>query len=449
MSCTLELGRHQRFDTIAHNAQENVNRYNRNTERKKNMANKLANLYSSITKTRIFQPFQSRNFGLLFLATITVSLGNFMMMVASGWLVLELTDSPLSLGLVWATRSAPNLVWGMLAGAVADRVDRKKLQITALALYSICGFLLGYLVVQGRVQLWHVLVITFVWGSIRAFDGPARQAFIVDIVGREDTMRGISLNAVGMRGIGIVGGAAAGIIIDLFGMEWPFFVLTVANIVAIGITANIQGTEERTFTNKQSLWSNLVEGIQIVLNNRVVLALMLMAATCEMFGFSYAVLLPVFARDILGVGAVGLGMFSAVRSVGGLVAGLTLAALGDYKYKGRILLGLFLAFGVSLILFANSSVYPLSLFFIGIVGISAAGHDAMQHILLQLNVTEDQRGRAMGIWQLSIGFGVLGSVALGAIAEALGAPLAQSIYGVIMVIIFVILVLSVPKLRKL
>lgn len=413
------------------------------------MANKLANLYSSITKTRIFQPFQSRNFGLLFLATITVSLGNFMMMVASGWLVLELTDSPLSLGLVWATRSAPNLVWGMLAGAVADRVDRKKLQITALALYSICGFLLGYLVVQGRVQLWHVLVITFVWGSIRAFDGPARQAFIVDIVGREDTMRGISLNAVGMRGIGIVGGAAAGIIIDLFGMEWPFFVLTVANIVAIGITAKIQGTEERTFTNKQSLWSNLVEGIQIVLNNRVVLALMLMAATCEMFGFSYAVLLPIFARDILGVGAVGLGMFSAVRSVGGLVAGLTLAALGDYKYKGRILLGLFLAFGVSLILFANSSVYPLSLFFIGIVGISAAGHDAMQHILLQLNVTEDQRGRAMGIWQLSIGFGVLGSVALGAIAEALGAPLAQSIYGAIMVIIFVILVLSVPKLRKL
>lgn len=449
MSCTLELGRHQRFDTIAHNTQENVNRYNRNTERKKNMANKLANLYSSITKTRIFQPFQSRNFGLLFLATITVSLGNFMMMVASGWLVLELTDSPLSLGLVWATRSAPNLVWGMLAGAVADRVDRKKLQITALALYSICGFLLGYLVVQGRVQLWHVLVITFVWGSIRAFDGPARQAFIVDIVGREDTMRGISLNAVGMRGIGIVGGAAAGIIIDLFGMEWPFFVLTVANIVAIGITAKIQGTEERMFTNKQSLWSNLVEGIQIVLNNRVVLALMLMAATCEMFGFSYAVLLPVFARDILGVGAVGLGMFSAVRSVGGLVAGLTLAALGDYKYKGRILLGLFLAFGVSLILFANSSVYPLSLFFIGIVGISAAGHDAMQHILLQLNVTEDQRGRAMGIWQLSIGFGVLGSVALGAIAEALGAPLAQSIYGAIMVIIFVILVLSVPKLRKL
>ncbi|MEE8325717.1 MAG: MFS transporter, partial [candidate division NC10 bacterium] len=188
---------------------------------------------------------------------------------------------------------------------------------------------------------------------------------------------------------------------------------------------------------------------QIVLKNRVVLALMVMAATCEMFGFSYSVLLPVFARDILGVGAVGLGMFSTVRSVGGLIAGLALASLGDYRYKGRILLGLFLVFGVSLLLFANSSSYPLSLFFIGIVGITAAGHDAMQHILLQLNVTDEQRGRAMGIWQLSIGFGLLGKVALGAIAETLGAPLAQSIYGAALVIIFGILVLTVPKLRKL
>ena len=372
-----------------------------------------------------------------------------MMMVSSGWLVLELTDSPLSLGLVWATRSAPNLIWGMLAGAVADRVDRRKLQIVALALYSACGFLLGYLVVQGWIRLWHILLITFVWGSIRAFDGPARQAFIVDIVGREGAMGGISLNAVGMRGIGIIGGAAAGIIIELYGMEWPFFVLAAANILAIGITACIRGIEGRPVAEKGTLWSNFVEGMLIVLKNRVVLALMVMAATCEMFGFSYSVLLPVFARDILDVGAVGLGMFSAVRSVGGLIAGLTLASLGDYKYKGRIILGLFFTFGVSLILFANSSAYPLSLFFIGIVGITAAGHDAMQHILLQLNVTEDQRGRAMGIWQLSIGFGLLGSVTLGAIAEALGAPLAQSIFGTVMVIIFVILVLTVPKLRKL
>jgi MFS family permease len=376
-------------------------------------------------------------------------MGDIMMRVALGWLVLDLTNSPLSLGLVWAVRSSPNLLWGMLAGTVADRVDRKKLQIVALVMYSVCSFLLGYLVMRGWTQLWHVLLITFVWGSIRAFEGPARQAFIVDIVGREGTMSGISLNAVGLRGIGIIGGAAAGVIIYLFGLEWPFFVIASVNVLAMGITTYIRGIEARTVAEPQSLWSDLIEGIQIVLKNRVVLALMVMSATCEMFGFSYSVLIPVFARDILGVGAVGLGMFSTVRSVGGFIAGLALASLGDYKHKGRLLLGLYLSFGVLLILFANSSFYPLSLFFVGIVGITAAGHDAMTSILFQLNVTEKQRGRAMGIWQLSIGFGVLGSATLGALAETLGAPLAQTIFGSTMVVIFFFLVLIVPKLRKL
>jgi MFS family permease len=349
---------------------------------------------------------------------------------------------------VWATRSAPNLLWGLLAGAIADRVDRKYLQIVALSLFSASSFLLGFLVIRDLIQLWHVLLLTFLWGSIRAFEGPARQAFIVDIVGREGAMSGISLNAVGLRGIGIFGGALAGILINLFGVGSAFFVISTVNVLAVGVTFYIQEIEKKIVSENHSIWSNLTEGIQIVLRNRIVLALMFMAATCEMFGFSYSVLVPVFARDILDVGAVGLGMFSSLRSLGGLVAGLILASLGDYKYKGRIILGIFLVFGVALFLYANSTIYPLSLFLVGIVGLSAAGHDAMQHILLQLNVEEDQRGRAMGIWQLSIGFGVLGSVTLGAIAETLGAPLAQSIYGAIMVIIFLILMLTVPKLRE-
>ena len=430
-------------------APENVKRCSRDTERKTIMGNKGTGFFYSIANARLFRPFHSRNFSLLFLNTIIVSLGEFMMTVSSGWLVLELTDSPLSLGLVWAVHSAPNLIWGMLAGAVADRVDRKKVLITALVSYSACGLLLGFLIMQDMIQLWHVLLVTFVWSSIRTFEGPARQALIVDFVGREDTMSGISLNAVGMRGIGIISGAAAGIIIHFFGMEWPFFVLATANILAIGITAFIREIEGRPVAEKETLWSNLVEGMQIVRENKIVLALMVMAATCEMFGFSYSVLLPVFSRDILDVGAVGLGMFSSVRSVGGLVAGLILASLGDYKYKGRIILGLFFTFGVTLILFANSTLYPLSLFFIGIIGITAAGHDSMQHIMLQLNVKEEQRGRAIGIWQLSIGFGLLGKVTLGAIAEALGAPLAQSIFGAVLVFITVLLVLTMPKFRRL
>ena len=398
---------------------------------------------------QMFTPFRNKSFSLMFLTTVSASLGDMLMDVSSGWLVLDLTDSPLSLGLFWAIRSSPNLLFGMVGGATADKMDRRRLLITCYLLYAFVGLLFGFLIMSGQIHLYHAIVLIFIRGIIRTFENPSRQSFIVDIVGRENAMNGISLNAVGMRGIGIVGGAMAGVIIELFGKEWPFFVLSGVIIVTILLVGFIKGVKTERVAQQLSIRRNLMEGIQIVLNNRVVLALMVMAATCEMFGFSFPVLVPVFARDILKVGAIGMGMINAFRSGGGLLAGLALASLGNFKHKGRLLLGMFLMFGVGLILYANSPVYALSLIFIGIVGVSAAGHDAMSQILLQLNVDEEKRGRAMGIWQLGIGFGVIGSMTLGTLAEAYGAPFAQSVFGGIMVLIVSLMYVTVPKLKEL
>ena len=398
---------------------------------------------------QISTPFRNKSFSLIFLTTVSTSLGDMLMDVSSGWLVLDLTDSPLSLGLFWAVRSSPNLLFGMVGGATADKMDRKRLLITCYSLYAVCGFLFGFLIMSGRIRLYHALALIFIRGIIRTFESPARQSFIVDIVGRDNAMNGISLNAVGMRGIGIFGGAMAGLVIELFGKEWPFFVLSGVFTVAILLVGFIREVRTKRVTQQLTIWRNILGGIQIVRNNRVVLALMMMAATCEMFGFSFPVLVPVFARDVLKVGAVGMGMISAFRSGGGLLAGLVLASLGDFKHKGKLLLGMFLMFGVGLILYANSPIYALTLFFMGIIGISAAGHDAMSQILLQLNVEEEQRGRAMGIWQLSIGFGVIGSMTLGTLAEIYGASLAQSVFGGIMVLIAALIYMTVPKLKEL
>ena len=398
---------------------------------------------------QISTPFRNRSFSLIFLTTVSASLGDMLMDVSSGWLVLDLTDSPLSLGLFWAVRSSPNLLFGMIGGATADKMDRKRLLIACYSLYAVCGFLFGFLIMSGRIHLYHALALIFIRGIIRTFESPARQSFIVDIVGRGNAMNGISLNAVGMRGIGILGGAMAGLIIELFGKEWPFFVLTGVFTVAILLVGLIRGVKAKRVAQELTIWRNLLGGIQIVRNNRVVLALMMMAATCEMFGFSFPVLVPVFARDVLKVGAVGMGMFSAFRSGGGLLAGLVLASLGDFKHKGRLLLGVYLMFGVGLVLYANSPIYALALVFMGIVGMSAAGHDAMSQVLLQLNVEEEQRGRAMGIWQLSIGFGMIGSMTLGTLAEVYGASLAQSVFGGIMVLIAALMYVTVPNLKDL
>ncbi|MBD3170961.1 MFS transporter [Candidatus Bathyarchaeota archaeon] len=398
---------------------------------------------------KFFTPFSDKSFSLLFLTTITASLGDMLMDVSSGWLVLELTDSPLSLGLFWAVRSSPNLLFGMIGGATADKMDRKRLLMICYMLYTICGLIFGFLITTGMIQLYHTLLLIFIRGVIRTFENPSRQSYIVDIVGRVNAMNGISLNAVGMRGIGIIGGAMAGLLIDLYGKEWPFFALAGLFIVSITLVSLIKGVESSREAQQLSIWRNLSDGVQIVMKNRVVLALMLMAATCEMFGFSFPVLVPVFARDILKVGAVGNGMINAFRSGGGLLSGLALASLGDFKHKGKLLMAMFLMFGVGLILYANTPIYALALIFIGVVGISAAGHDAMSQILLQLNVDEEQRGRAMGIWQLSIGFGVVGSMTLGTLAEAYGAIFAQSLFGGIMIIIVCMMYVAVPRLKEL
>ena len=154
------------------------------------------------------------------------SLGMYMSFVALGWLVLEMTDSPLSLGLVWATRSSPNLLFGIMAGTIADRFDRRKILIMALIILASLAFLMGLLSTRQDIELWQILGITFLMGMVNVVVFPARLSLVVDIVGREGAMHAISINSVGMRIIGIFGGAAGGFVIEYFGIKWAFFIMT-------------------------------------------------------------------------------------------------------------------------------------------------------------------------------------------------------------------------------
>jgi MFS family permease len=405
-------------------------------------------IFQRLSNIPTFRAFHFRNFPFLFITTITLGIGDNMMMVAQGWLVLNLTNSPLSLGLVFATRALPHLLFGLLAGSVADRFNRKALLIVVFFVAAAVALVMGILTTTGLIQLWHILVLLFIFGIAATFDSPARQAFVVDIVGRENTMNALSINAVGMRVIGIIGGAAAGFVIEYLGVDWAFYIKLATYIVGIGLLLCIVNVHRQATAKKQSFKGTFVEGLRIIGTNRIILVLMVMAAVAEMFGFSRSVLLPVFARDVLKVGAIGYGWFSTAASVGGLLALVCLASLGNYKHKGRLILTVFLFFGIGLILFAQSRVFGLSLVFLGLIGAMAGSHDALQHILLQLNVTEEQRGRAMGAWQLSIGFGPLGTLSIGALANAIGAQAAQTIFGMIMVVLVAVLFTFVPRLKN-
>ncbi len=407
-----------------------------------------ASLVSKVTNLQTFRALHHRNFRLLFVSTFAQSVSFFIVMVALGWQVLEMTDSPFLLGVVWAVRSAPYLIFGVLAGAVADKVDRRRLLILTFSMLAVCVFLIGLLTSTGLIQLWQIFLLTFIMGSIQTFDMTTRQALAVDIVGPGDAMNAIALSSVAMRIMGVFGGAVAGVVIELLGIDWCYYITVIAYLVGIIVLLPIRGIARKVSQGQESIWGNFVGGLKIIGKNRIVLILLVMAITSEIFGFSYIVVLPIFARDILKVGAVGLGMLTAVQSVGGVLAALSLASLGNYKHKGWLILGIFLSFGVFLVLFSQSSWYLVSLLFIGIVGGMAAAMDAMEHTMLQLNVAEEQRGRAMGLWMLSIGSGPVGHTAVGAMAALLGAQLALSINGIVLVAIFFILVVFVPRLRR-
>ncbi|MFC2034174.1 MFS transporter [Chloroflexota bacterium] len=409
------------------------------------------NLTSRISKIINLQTFNSlhyRNFRFLFLSSVTSSVGMYMQMVAQGWLILELTDSPLSLGIVWATSQSPSFFLGILAGTVADKVDRRKLLVLSFLVRAISAVIMGVLVTMDIIQLWHILLIAFINGIVMVFSFPTQQTLAVDIVGSDDAMNAISINATGMRVIGVFGGAAAGFVIELLGLDWPFYIMAISLLVGILILFQIRDVERTFVPEEQSTWNSFIEGLRLIKLNQIVLVLMIITLICEILGFSYSVVLPVFARDVLEVGAIGLGMFNTAASIGGLIGGLTLASLGNYKYKGRLILGIFCLFGVFLILFSQSPWYLVSLFFLGMLGFTSSAMDAMGHTILQLNVSDEQRGRAMGLWMMSIGFGPIGSLTIGGIASLLGAPLAVTINGSLIIVTFIFLIILVPKLRS-
>ncbi len=370
-----------------------------------------------------------------------------MMMVALGWMVLEMTQSALSIGMVWATRSAPHLIWGLLAGTIADRLDRRHLLVVALVVKAALSVAMGILVSGGRAELWHVLVFTFLTSSISTFVITANQALIVDIVGPGEAMGAISLSAVAKRSMGVVGSAAAGLLIAVLELFWVFHIIAGSLALGCAVVSFIRPMPGRTRAEPQSVAKSFVDGLKVIRENRVVFTLVLMAVLCEVLGFSYQTLLPVFARDLLNAGASGLGTMTALRSVGAVIAVLALVSLGNYRAKGRLILGVFLLFGISLVLLAQSRWYGLSLAFCISIGAMAAAFDSMQHTMLQLSVADNQRGRAMGIWLLSIGFGPLGSLATGALADLIGPRFALSLNGCLMILAFVLFRWKAHKLR--
>ena len=370
-----------------------------------------------------------RNYRLYWFGQLFSVLAQNMEHVAQGWLVLELTNSPLALGVTGLAHAIPTITLTLIGGAIADRADRRRIMIASQCCTALMFLILAVLVLTKLAALWHVMVLAFISGSIRAFDRPSRMALLPQMVPREDIPNAVAIGGTIWQLCRLVGPAAAGILIYLFGVGPTFFTCCLASSTAVGLWLAIRADQPALAASAGGLRKNMLDGVHFIRKNELFYTFMGMTFFNSVFGMSYLILMPVFARDILNVGSQGFGFLQTAGGAGALIGTLAVAYLSDARRlplqaaRGAAL------FGVLLLLFAYSRAFPFSLALAFVLGMSGQFYITAINTVLQLNLPEQLRGRVMGVYGLTWDLMPVGGMVAGTIAEFAGAPAAVAVGG--------------------
>jgi MFS family permease len=369
-----------------------------------------------------------RNFQLFFSGQLISLVGTWMQSVAQAWLVYRMTGSSLLLGSVGFASQFPVFLVAPLGGIVADRMNRHRVVIgTQIASMVLAGILAG-LTLSGRVQVWHIFVLAALLGVVNAFDIPGRQAFLVDMVGKEDLMNAIALNSSMFNGARIIGPAIAGILVAKIGEGWCFFANAVSYIAVIVGLVMMRVHARALSTAAGSPLAHILEGFRWVRRTGPIRALLLLLGLVSLVAMPYTVLMPVFADKVLHGGARGLGILMGATGVGALLGALTLASRTGVRGLGRWVAYSCGGFGVSLILFALSRNFWLSVALLLPVGFCMMLQMSSSNTLIQAMVPDELRGRVMALYSMMfMGMAPFGALLGGAIADRLGAPVTVAV----------------------
>ncbi|MBN1696447.1 MAG: MFS transporter [Spirochaetales bacterium] len=376
---------------------------------------------SAIRLANITLSFRHPNYRLWFLGQLVSLFGTWMQMTAQGFFIYELTTSPLYLG--YAAFASGIASWLLMphGGVVADRVSRRNLLVLTQSLLMLLAFVLWALTFFNIVLAWQIIVLAFFQGIIVAYDAPARQAFVTELVPRQDLTNAIALNSTMFNMATITGPAIGGIIYALFGPAFCFLVNGLSYLAVI-IALLFMKLQPRVMPEaKRSFFHDLKEGLAYIISHKVILVIIVLITFISFFGFSTITLLPAWAVSVLHGNEVTNGLLQAARGIGAFLSALTIAALGRFTFRGKLLtLGTFM-FPVFLFIFSFTRVLPLSLLLLVGIGASLIFIYNLANSLLQMLVTEKMRGRVMSIYSLTFfGFSPLGGLLLGLIAEKMG-----------------------------
>lgn len=363
------------------------------------------------------------NFRLFFFGQLISLSGTWMQSTAQQWLVYRLTDSQLSLGMVTFAAYIPMLLLSLFMGVVVDRFQRRRLLVITQTWFMLLAVALAVLAYLELVEYWHILLLAILLGIANALDMPARQAFYIDLVKREDLMNAIALNSSIFNGARIIGPAIGGVVIAAFGEAPAFATNAVTYLATITCLLMMRLPPFEPPASDKSGLGELKGGLEYLIANRLALGLISMVAGFSIFCFPYMVLLPAFARDVLKIGAEGYGVLMAAQGGGALIGALTLAAFGDNQSKSRLLLFSRGLLAVALAGLALSTTPILSILALVLAGYALITQLAVTNTSLQLIVPDELRGRVMSTYTWALGgFWPLGSLLIGALGDHLSAP---------------------------
>ena len=371
-------------------------------------------------------------FRLLWTSGALGALGATMFMMAHGWLALTVSNSPFWVGAAAGMGGLGLVCFSTLGGVLADRVSRRRLVIGGGLAQAGMALLLAVLILTDSVRLWQVLAVALAVGVVDAVRLPAFIALTVDVVGRSQLLKATAANFAAFGVAGMIAPLAAGALVSIWGIEWVYVAMCGSYLVGTAVLLRLADPSPATNAQgaqRSSPWLSLKQGARYVITTPAVRTLILMQIVGEMFGWAHVWMLPVMARDVLDVGASGLGYLMSASFAGMLVTTLTISSVGDFRDKGRSAVFGYGGFGLLLVLFAASRYFPLSLVLIAAAYAVEAVYEATVFTLVQSSVPEEMRGRIASFQTTTWGLTGVSGFHTGAIASRVGAPLAIAIGG--------------------
>ena len=393
--------------------------------------------------------FGLRDYRWLWISTLASFIAFNMEMVARAWLVLRLReDSPLALGFVMVSFAMPIVFVSLIGGALADRVPRKQMLVVSQTINALATLAIATLDITNIVRFWHLIVTGLINGSMAAFNMPSRQAMISDIVPERKLMNAIALVNSGMNLSRIVGPAVAGVMIVYIDTAGVFFVIVGMYMLSAVSTFMINAGNTPKTTSGRGFAGDIKAGLSYAVKDPTIFGLIVMAFIPALFGMSYFVLLPAWAREVLDVQSDSLGMLMMVMGIGALVGTLTLASLGNLANRGKVLLICSLVWGICLATFSQTTSYVIALPLLLFTAMASAVILSLNTTLLQIYALPEMRGRVMSIAMMSFGVMPMSALPFAAIAEVAGTATALLLSGVLLVAATAVFAVVYPHFRR-